>query len=146
MPHIALQHIYGAGLRDHREVAVSAEAQQWFNARVGARLPVGAENRTAQNIFPLIVTAFAELLSELLAKVGGNKESAIAIVQKAYMDYVAPLDIKAIPDIIEPTVDRAIAYLLGVIVGVVIDKLPHPPTPTPGPNGPVTPVGSANPS
>jgi hypothetical protein len=140
MSTISASYIYGTGLTDRQEIAVPSDAQQWFSANLNSRIPVGAGRLSVQSLFPLLIQIASECLVELVEKAGGKVE-AIAIIQKTYMDYVAPLDIPIIPNFIEPSIDRAIAVAIGVLFSAVIDKLPEPTIPQP----PVVPAAEPTP-
>ena len=132
MSKIIAHFMHGPHPHDRREVEVPLEAQQWFSAKLGAALPAATNNRSFQNLLPLIMQTAGSFLGELVEKAGG-KEAAIAIVQKAYMDYIAPIDMPNVPNLIEPMVDNFLAYVIGVLLSPVIDIVLPPTVPTPAP-------------
>lgn len=62
-----------------------------------------------------LVAFFVENLDSFIHACGGI-DAVIRAAEKAYDDYVAPLDIPGVPNLIEPQVDSAIRLAIGAVL------------------------------
>lgn len=124
-------------------IEVDSEAYRKFSSDIAASVAAATPGaRSAINLFPKILELALLNLRELVNQSGGI-EPAIAIVQKAYNDYVAPLDIPTIPNVIEPMFDKAISYALGVMIRSTWERIKDVPVPSPVPSPTPSSVPSA---
>lgn len=134
---------------DHGTIEINQKAHDAFIAALNSKLPPGAGAKSAPNLFPTLLNLALVDLKQLVANAGGI-DQAIAIAQKAYNDYIAPIDLPNIPNLIEPAFDMAMSYAIGVIMRSAwarIQDAPVDPTPAPTPvPAPSPAVGSASPS
>lgn len=126
-------------------VEVDAEAYRRFSNMIAPHATAVSGARSAINLFPKILELALLNLRELVNQSGGI-EPAIAIVQKAYNDYVAPIDIPTIPNIVEPMFDKAISYALGVMIRSAWDRIKDVPVPSPTPAPAPTHIHSPTPA
>lgn len=112
---MALMRLHTHPLLDHGHVEVNEEAADKLIATVGARIKAGIGSKAPLEIPAIIVGLFTNDMKTIVNSLGGI-DATIAAAQKAYNVYVAPIDLPEVPNFIEPTVDHAISYVIGVII------------------------------
>lgn len=108
--------------REDSKVAVNSEAYQRLISQIGARVKGGAGGKQPVELPPLIVAMFTQNFQLVVKELGGI-DATVAAAQGAYDAYVTPVDLPQVPNFIEPTVDSAAKYLIGVILRVAWEQV-----------------------
>ncbi len=109
-------------LNDGPDLEMSASGADTLLQKISARISggVGGNNPTA--LQPIIIDIVAGDIREFVEKMGGI-EATIAAAQAAYKKFVVPIDLPGIPNFVEPTVDAAFLYAIGIVLKAAWMKL-----------------------
>lgn len=104
------------------QAQVQAQAVADFGTFIESQ-PAGI--RQPQTLAGPIVEFFVPQLDQLIHQLGGI-DMFIDTAQKAYDQYVTPIDLPGIPNLIEPAVDAAARHAIGVILRAIHDRIHKP--------------------